>query len=205
MRNRVVALGIVLAGASLALAAAAPLLRGVAVPSENPDDVKEWAGGCSLYCAIAPSVRASSRLAPSGGARYDAKQGHDFNLQTAWVEGAKGNGVGEYLEYTYDFTEKSQASLAVNHITVFNGYRKSRHLWKANGRVKAFALSVNGKPRGVIRLADAYNYQTVELPPIPLANGKKTVLRFTIRDVYPGEKYQDTAVTDLTFDGTGHH
>jgi hypothetical protein len=182
-----------------------PVLRAKVLAPETKDDLEEWSGGCSLYCAVEPSVRASSRLA-EGGRTYPAGQAHDFDLSTAWVEGKPGHGVGEYLEYTYDLTKKPvQPGLAVTTVHIFNGYRKSPQVWKANSRVKRFRLLVNGRPRAFIDLSDTATMQTVELKPVPLPGKARVHLRFEIAAVYPGRRHQDTAVTDLTFDGTGHH
>lgn len=43
-------------------------------------------------------------------------------------------------------------------LTIFNGYRKSKELWRDNSRVKRLKMYVGGKTYGVIHLKDAYNY-----------------------------------------------
>src|SRR6185503_13585067 len=116
-----------------------------------------------------------------------------------------GYGIGEYLEYTYDLTGLSYTRLAVTSITLFNGYRKTKGLWQDNSRVKSLKLSVNGKPYGIIRLKDKYNFQTAGIGKIKLLPGRKTVLRFEIMEIYKGDKYADTAIAELEFDGIGHH
>ncbi len=194
--------------ATAAFSAAVPTFTGTVVAKETKDDLEEWAGGCNIYEAASPTVRASSQLAQGGKnqSEYSAKKASDFDLNTAWVEGAAGNGVGQYLEFTYNLKgQNTSPELALTEMRVFNGYRKTRDLWEKNGRVKAFDVTVNGKPYGKVALSDAYRYQTVKIKPIPLPKNQTTVLRFTIADVYPGAKYSDTAVTDLTFDGVGHH
>jgi hypothetical protein len=173
--------------------------------TETKEAVEMWDGACSLYCAVGPElVRSSSRLAEKGRT-YPADQAHDWDLDTAWVEGKPGYGVGEYLEYVYDLKEVKMPSLTVHTVHVFNGYRKSPDLWRANGRVKRFRLKVNGAPRAYFDLKDSRSMQTLSFRPIPLPPGEKTALRFEIVSVYPGARHQDTAVTDLTFDGGGHH
>jgi hypothetical protein len=189
-----------------ARASAPPTFRGVAVAREDPEEISMWGQDCSIYCALdRVSARASSSLPASGGAKYGGALAHDMSLGTAWVEGAKGAGVGEYLEYTVDLTALKETELTLTELVVFNGYRKSRDLWQKNGRVRALTMTVNGKPRGTVLLADAYNHQRVKIAPIRLAARRKTVIRFTIASVYPGSKYEDTALTELEFDGTGHH
>lgn len=192
----------------LALASAtsaAPAVWKARVEQETAEKLDLWAGACSLYCLISPSVRASSELR-EGGRFHAAGRAHDFDLETAWVEGKPGYGIGEYLEYTYD-TRKNPVGrdTGVDRIYIVNGYRKSRHLFQANARVKRFRLLVDGKPHAYIHLRDTSTMQVVQFKPIPLPQKSRRTLRFEIVDVYPGSQYHDTVVTDLTFDGVGHH
>lgn len=179
-------------------------MRGI--PQEKPgEDLSEWGMGDSFEDIFETmSIRGSSSLRPNGINRYDSENVKDRNLATAWVEGAKGNGIGEYIEYTLTPQKNIGANdRAIMNILVFNGYRKTRTTWKENGRIKRMRLSVNGKPYGTILLADTYRYQTVDLGRIPLPRTGRVVLRFTIASVYPGTKYSDTAMSELEFGGTG--
>lgn len=178
-----------------------------AIPVEQPnEDLSQWGEGDSfedIFDSIA--VRASSALPPSGINHYAAKCAHDLDLKTAWVEGVPGDGIGEYLEFTLKPTPPVSSSVdrAILRLTVFNGYRKTRALWRQNGRIHRLAMSVNGKPYGVIDLADEYRYQSVAVGHIPLPARGSIVLRFTILSVYQGTKGHDTALTELEFHGTG--
>jgi hypothetical protein len=179
--------------------------RGVPV-KEDPQEIKEWAEGDSFEDIFeSVTVRGSSALPASEGKYYDASRVHDYNLDTAWIEGAKGDGIGEYVEYTLRVTtDKHPDDAAVMGLMVFNGYRKNRDLWQKNNRIKRLRLSVNGKSYGVVTLADSYAYQRVKIGSIKLPPHTQTlVLRFTIESVYPGTKYNDTALTELEFEGTG--
>jgi hypothetical protein len=203
-RSLVLAAGmLVTAGVTVATAAT---FTGKVASKESAEDIEEMFRGCSLYCAIEPkNVRASSHLKAHGKLKYDADKSHDGDIDTAWVEGKKGHGIGEYLEYTYDLSDKKTSIFAVTEITVFNGYRKNKTLWQQNSRVKRLRLDVNGKPHGTIQLQDAFNSQTVKLGKIKLPAKKKTTFRFTVLDVYKGSKYADTAIAELSFDGEGAH
>ncbi|MGC3988328.1 MAG: hypothetical protein QM796_01340 [Chthoniobacteraceae bacterium] len=53
----------------------------------------------------------------------------DGNLDTAWIEGAKGPGVGEWIEITF------KPKVIINAIGVLNGYCKSESALKTNGQV----------------------------------------------------------------------
>ena len=61
-----------------------------------------YAGFCSWYCGgEVLSVKASSCLKPTSKFNYEAENAHDFNHESVWVEGAKGQGIGEYLVYEF--------------------------------------------------------------------------------------------------------
>ncbi len=167
----------------------------------------EFLSGCSWYCGgDVDKVSASSELAPNGSLTYGAAHAHDFNPDTAWVEGAEGDGVGERLTYEFFFDDPAYTgTLGITRILVANGYKKSPELWQANGRVKQFTMYKNGAAIASIELLDTYGLQTIEIEPIMFPAGERTTITFEIADVYPGTKYHDTAVSLLMFDGIGAH
>jgi hypothetical protein len=173
----------------------------------NPDaqDSGEVLPGCSWYCAeVIPEISASSHLK---GNNYIPKKTHDFDFRTAWIEGVKGNGKGEFLEYRFELPPSLEKpdDFGVNELIIINGYRKSEVLWKANGRVKTLKMYVNGIETLLIQLSDTFHPQTIEFPHVSLKPGTETVFKFEIIDVYAGSKYQDVAISELLFDGSGVH
>lgn len=183
-----------------------PTFNATVVEREDPEEIENWYPGCSFYCAnFTHTERASSNLPRRDKVRYDAGQAHDSDLNTAWVEGKNDDGVGEFLEYVVDTSEHvGDEPLKVTGLTIFNGYRKSKELWRDNSRVKRLKMYVNGKPYAIINLKDAYNYQTVEVGAVEL-KPKKTTLKFEIMEVYKGRKYSDTAITEIMLDGCCAH
>lgn len=182
-----------------------PTFNAVVVEKEDPEWIRDWGVGCSFYCAnFSHTEQASSTLPQRNKLRYGAGQAHDFKLDTAWVEGKEGDGIGEFLEYIIDTSEHTGNNLRVTELTIFNGYRKSKELWRDNSRVKRLKMYVNGKPYAIISLQDAYNYQTVGVGEIEL-KPKRTTLRFEIMEVYKGRKYSDTAITGIELDGCCTH
>jgi hypothetical protein len=162
--------------------------------------------GCSWYCGgFVSGKRASSELHAQAGNSYKAENAHDFDIATAWVEGAKGNGIGEYLEYSFDTRGKGEHSLGITTVILANGYKKSASIWKKNGRVKTFKVSRDGQPYAILHLLDSFEFQTVEIGKIMLPQEGLLTLRFQILDVYPGTQYQDVAISELLFDGVGVH
>lgn len=180
-----------------------PVFISTVVETEDREEIADWGLGCSFYCAdFAVTTKASSSLPHRERLKYDAEQSHDFKLNTAWVEGKDGDGIGEFIEY---IVSGVGSELTITSLKVFNGYRKTRELWQDNSRVKQFKIYVDGKPHGLINLKDAYNYQTVEVGEIKLKPEKKTTIRFEILDVYKGRKYADTAITEIELDGCCVH
>jgi hypothetical protein len=156
-------------------------------------------GGDSWYNAGGPyQVKASSELAPSGGATYTAKNAQDLSLKSVWCEGKPGYGTGEYLEYYF-----KNESPRVNEIKIYNGYVKSDALWKKNSRVKRLKLSINGKPYAMLNLNDTRALQSFKIDP-PLGrskDGKDLVMKFEIMEAYKGDKYDDVVITEIYFNG----
>ncbi len=156
-----------------------------------------------IYCGGGPyKVTASSALKSSGAITYEAKNAHDFSFKTAWVEGVDGYGQGQYLEYFFE-----NKSPRVTAIEIYNGYTKSEEAWKKNSRVKRLLLSVNNRPFARLELQDTRALQTFTLPG-PLgrtSDGKELVLKFEILEAYNGDAYDDTAITEIFFDGLDVH
>ncbi len=154
--------------------------------------------GCSWYCAASKdTLTATSYLPESRVSTYLPTNAHDFDLKTAWVEGEEGYGIGEEIHVAFNLG----ARLAWTHVIIYNGYCKSEQAWKDNSRVKRALLLVDGEPLAEIRLQDTYKGQRFRLGSFP----GKSILTLRILEVYPGDKYADTAISEINFDGTGDH
>ena len=166
--------------------------------------------GCSWYCGgSVSSIKASSALKSNGKIEYSANNSHDFDKNTAWVEGVAGYGIGEYIEYSFDFTEDQhkfyKGNLGINEILLANGYKKSKSTWKNNSRVKQLKVYLNDEPYAILNLLDSFEIQTINIGEIMFPANKNTKLRFEITQIYKGDKYKDTAISLLMFDGVGVH
>lgn len=168
---------------------------------ETPCDVID--GGCSWYCGGGPdSVWASSTLAKSGEKKYDAQQAHDLDYCAVWSEGVAGNGVGQWLAYRF-----APDSPRLHTVIVSNGLVQNAKAWKNNNRVKRILVSANGTPVVELGLEDSRDDQAFRLPRLlgRRSDGKSMILTFTILEVYPGDRYQDTVLSEIWFDGTDVH
>ncbi len=163
------------------ISSAAPTGSGGLNHAKRPQTKSET---CTLvqgfdYCA-------SSVLKPQYGNTYGPGHLIDENLRTAWVEGKRGHGEGEYV--VVDLGKMHQ----VTGIQIMNGYHKNARLFSANSRVRSLRLGFsNGSSRNVT-LEDAAGVQTIEFPAL-----QARWVQFEIRSVYRGTKYTDTAITEL--------
>ncbi len=163
--------------------------------------------GCSWYCGGGPKkVTASSFLKSHGKYNYEPKNAHDFDYKTAWVEGAKGYGIGEYLLYTF-----SSHSPRITKIQIANGYVRNKKFWENNARVKKLKMYINNKPYAILNLKDMRALQVFNFKPIGRASVSSAgdesdwTMKFEILEVYKGVKYKDVVISEIFFDGLDVH
>lgn len=166
--------------------------------------------GCSWYCGGGQDTNsASSSLKAFKDIDYSAENIHDLNYKTAWIEGVPGYGIGESV--TYHFPPQNPR---ITEIIVVNGYVKSEQAWKDNSRVKKLKMYVDDKPFAILNLADSRQEQHFKFEPLGYGDRqdwealhKKPwwTIKFEILDVYKGDKYDDTAITEIYFDGIDVH
>ncbi len=138
----------------------------------------------------------------------------DGLTETSWSENVKGDGIGEYIEFT--LTEK------VWGISINNGFTRLpvedwlfditwgeipfedkvrddskgiKDYFTQNNRVKIFNIvNLSGK---ILYTIDLENQRDSQIfPGIVLSPG---TYRFVIEEVYPGTKWQDTCIGEITF------
>jgi len=166
--------------------------------------------GCSWYCGGGTDTNsASSELKPFKGVKYSAKNIHDLNYKTAWIEGVAGYGIGESVVYHFPPT-----SPRITKIIVVNGYVKNKKSWEQNSRVKKLKMYIDDKPLAILNLADSRQEQTFKFDPIGVSDRQdwkkmqqmpSWTIKFEILEVYKGYKYDDTAITEIYFDGIDVH
>lgn len=158
--------------------------------------------GCSFYCGNGPEkLWASSFLRAGSSMAYPADLAHDFDLRTAWVEGVEGHGIGESIHMNIPLNP----SVYVTRVLISNGYAKSLQAWRENGRVKKFGLYANGRLVAELALMDTPREQSFAIGMLNAGTRPFLELEFRILEVYPGEKYPDTAISEINLDGVGHH
>ena len=167
---------------------------------ENPVLSHFYSGNCSWYCGgQIDSVTASSALAD----RYAAEKAHDFSIVTAWVEGVEGNGEGEYIKYAFPGT-----CPRITTVLIHNGYVKNWEVWYDNARVKRLLMYYNDEPYAILNLQDTMGLQSFDVGVLGYEDKDSAPawsIKFEILEVYPGKKYEDTAITEIYFDGIDVH
>lgn len=162
-----------------------------------------YGGQCSWYCGgVVDTVTATSSLPPAGKNTYIGQNAHDFDHTSVWAEGADGPGIGESL--TYEFAGKCPRITTVN---ILNGHVKSEKAWRENNRVKQLRVYYEGKPLAILDLKDTREQQCFEVGTLGYndEHAPKWQLRFEIVEVYKGTKYDDTVISELSFDGIDVH
>jgi hypothetical protein len=158
------------------------------------------------------SIKASSTLGVSDSIRYkynltySADNLMDNDYTTAWAEGAKGPGVGEYIEITFE------KGFDVACIAAINGYTKNEETYYNNSRIKELQIDYigwEGKSSSgnstIVRLEDlpyskinGENFAKMLSTIMDFSDGESfKKIRLTIKSVYPGKKFNDTCLSEL--------
>lgn len=143
------------------------------------------------------TVTTSSTLAPQAGNSYAPGKLMDGDVQTAWVEGAAGDGIGEWVKVSYE------SPMRISRIFFANGYGKTAKSYGENGRIKDAEISTEAGSF-TRTLPDSKGETTIELP-ASMAGKKTRWVKLTIKSVYPGTKHKDTAFAEFRPDIEGHN
>ena len=147
-------------------------VRHAGVCAAGPDDVQ--------YCA-------TSVLPPIKTNRYGPENLFDTRGDTAWVENDPGDGIGETI--TLEFGRERQLA----GFEISNGYDKDQRTWANNSRVSSFELAMSDGRKVAADLPDSRGSNVFEFGGAVATRS----LQLTILDVFPGEKYRDTAISQL--------
>lgn len=111
----------------------------------------------------------------------------DGKLETAWCEGAKGVGVGEWIR----ISNAAEKELEIIAIEVKGGYQADQKRLDNNGWPTELLIECEG---GYSQKAELYDYDAVFLLDMPV---KTDWVKLTILNAMPGEKYEDTCISEI--------
>lgn len=118
---------------------------------------------------------------------YPVENLDKFYVDSPWVEGVKGDGVGE------GFTIQNNNKTIYPYLLIMNGYISYRkpYLYKQNNRIKKIKVTgIKSGKTAILSVLDTPHPQTVDISFIT----EPEDIRVEIDDVYKGTKYDDTCL-----------
>lgn len=128
---------------------------------------------------------ASSTLPSAGTLTYGASNLLDPDPQTAWSEGAAGDGIDEWVELRLEGTHE------IARLLIWNGHQGEGE-FRDNSRVARVELAVGDRVFSA-DLLDVLGPQAIDLPEPVQADR----VRITILEVHAGRRYRDTALSRI--------
>lgn len=113
----------------------------------------------------------------------------DGDLSTAWVEGASGDGIGESITFTFD------GVYLVSGMRIYAGYQKSADLYSKNARPAVLTVRFSDGSEQTVTLQDVNGSQDISFD----GPAETSSITLTIASAYPGSKYEDTVISELSF------
>jgi hypothetical protein len=134
------------------------------------------------FKASASSTLAGGNYKPDNINKWNA----DSEANSCWSEGVAGNGEGQWIEIA------ATVPVLLDTFEITNGLTASESLFRSNNRIKKLDLSVNNGEPQAVELPDQMDPFDIKLADSP---DPVRTIRLTIREVYPGTKYQDTCIS----------
>jgi serine/threonine-protein kinase len=133
---------------------------------------------------------ASSTRAAYRGISYAPDQALDGSLLTAWIEGAPGPGIGEWLQFDFNH------AVRLRRILIAPGYFKSAEAWTKNNRLATAVIQFSDGSSHQYRFSDAMQEQAIDTGGITT-----TLVRIVISEIHQGTTdFEDTAISQVAFE-----
>lgn len=115
----------------------------------------------------------------------------DDDPATAWIEGAKTSGAGEWLR----FTMSSSDAVTRTRLRIRNGCQASKEAWAAHARAKAVTVRIlPAKVERQVTLADKSGWQDII---VDAAGESLESIELAVGSAYEGAKSQDLCISDI--------
>ncbi len=171
----------------------------------DSENKQRWYVDSSPYSGLIKKTTTSSYMTETVKGVSFPYNGSDFELYILkdegdsslnmyampWVENAAGGGIGEWIEIEPDMEQSV--------CYILNGFVDASrpHLYKMNSRIKkALVTGITAKGKELdqtVYFEDFVYFKTIQFTK-PVVK-----IRMTIQDVYPGTKWQDTAISAIMF------
>lgn len=138
--------------------------------------------------AVQNIYESSALYEPDYGFIHGAANLIDGDPATAWVDGIESSGVGESVELRFD------GEYLVSGVKLCNGYQKNADIFEKNERVQVIRFTFSDGSIYECDLEDALGEQVIDFG----EEYKTSSLTLSIVSVYPGTKYTDTAISELS-------
>jgi len=117
---------------------------------------------------------------------YSVNNLFDDDSTTAWVEGVKDDGIGQWVQINFDTTYK------IKYILIRNGYQKSTLTYYNNNRVKKMLIYYSDGTKQEIKLFDKMGYYRY-----PIKKKNTRFIKILIKEIFEGSKFNDTCISDV--------
>lgn len=148
-------------------------------PSVNSGPLQITASASSLRLAVQANT-------------YYAANAIDGKSSTAWIEGAPGSGVGEWIRFDFD------REINLHRIVIQPGYFKGPQVWAQNNRLAKMTVQFSDGSSRVLTLEDRMESQRFDVGSV-----KTRWVRVVIGSVYDGTDSgpnNDTALSEIAFE-----
>ncbi len=148
-----------------------------------PDEVCDPLDNDEFSGEICASTTHESR----GDISFRPENLFDDDHDTAWVEGAEGDGIYETVVIRFEVPYE------IYSVDFLNGFTKSDGIYAANGRVRDIEIRDSLGRVLFAELEDSGDWQSVEMD----EQRRVAWISIEIESVYPGDTYQNTALSEL--------
>ena len=181
---------------------------------DNAEHVEETSYGNAYDVYLgegSPGVQNATRATASSTLKpriklHSAMRASDQDLATAWCEGSDGIGQGESLTLSWE------QPVALYAVEIWGGYFKDEDRLFHNGRLESYRLTLDSGEPWIVKstapqrgnFKNNKDFPNIVMFPdssmVPGHDGsqsKTTSLTIEITKVFPGEKYQDTCISEV--------
>lgn len=143
--------------------------------------------------SVGMTATASSTLKPQQGNSYDASNIVDGSMDTAWVEGASGLGIGESVTISLD------SKTEIMGFGIYAGYMKDLNSFMNNGYPVEVTVDFDGGYYYTVTLEPEYDDRYHHGTWFTLDKVNYTdIVTITINDAVAGSKYDDVCISEFT-------